>query len=114
MPGYKHPCPYCDRYIESSVAACPFCGVTDPFTRGRCPDCRHALEPGWTTCPGCGRAIGATPATMGSSPTPAEPAVPTPPNAVSPAPAEVARCAACGAALEPGARFCATCGTVVS
>jgi predicted amidophosphoribosyltransferase len=124
MPGYKHPCPFCTRFIDSGVAACPFCGVTDPFTQGRCPDCRAPLQAGWVACPKCGRSLtaadaAATPGAATAAPPP--PALATTP-AGEPAPAAApgtptgtaARCTGCGAALLAGARFCTECGTLVS
>ena len=57
MPTFKHPCPYCAKFIEGDSVACPFCGVTEPFTHGRCPDCRASLQPGWIACPKCGRTL---------------------------------------------------------
>ena len=44
MPTFKHPCPYCGKFIDGSAVACPFCGVTEPFTHGRCPDCRASFS----------------------------------------------------------------------
>jgi len=129
MPGYKHPCPFCTKFIESSVVACPFCGVTDPFTQGRCPDCRAALEPGWVACPDCGRSITAAdpggaagpgtpvasrppvPGTLATSTATAGPAAT--PAAVPASSVGATRCTGCGAALPPGARFCTECGTLV-
>ena len=37
MPGYKHPCPFCSTFIDSGVAACPTCGVIEPFTERPLP-----------------------------------------------------------------------------
>ncbi len=137
MPGYKHPCPYCSKFIQSDSAACPFCGVTEPFTHGRCPVCRAPLQPGWIACPKCGRSLIAAdtaspdPAAPAPTPAPTSPAAPapTPPPAdrpavdpglkpdaapAPPAPATgVGRCSGCGAALPAGARFCTECGTLV-
>lgn len=71
MPTFKHPCPYCGKFIEGSAIACPFCGVTEPFTHGRCPDCRAQLQPGWLACTGCGRTLTSadtiSPATIGTT-----------------------------------------------
>ncbi len=116
MPGYKHPCPYCTKYIDSGVAACPYCGVTDPFTQARCQDCRAPLQPGWVACPKCGRDLtAADAATAAPAAPPPTPPTPTPP-AATPEPATTAanRCTGCGAALPAGARFCTECGTLVS
>jgi hypothetical protein len=123
MPGYKHPCPYCTTYIDSGVAACPFCGVTDPFTQARCPDCRAPLQAGWVACPKCGRSLTATePAAGARAPAPApDPAAAAPAPAARPAPeppttpaSSASHCTGGGAALPAGARFCTECGTLVS
>lgn len=121
MPGYKHPCPHCSKFIDSGVAACPFCGVIDPFTQGRCPDCNAPLQPGWIACPSCGRSpTAADPATPGAAATaPTTPATagarPTQPVATPTTPVSGPdRCSGCGAALPAGARFCTDCGTLVS
>ena len=60
MPTFKHPCPYCGKFIGGDSVACPFCGVIEPFTQGRCPDCRAVLQAGWIACPKCGRALTGT------------------------------------------------------
>lgn len=137
MPTFKHPCPYCEKYIDGASVACPFCGVIEPFSRGRCPDCGAALQSGWIACPKCGRTLGATdtvsPAavdgdgvraveTTGTPPaSPATPAAAPPPRSPEAAGQPVqgqarpaaARCTGCGAPLPAGARFCAECGTLV-
>jgi RNA polymerase subunit RPABC4/transcription elongation factor Spt4 len=104
MPTFKHPCPYCDKFIDRAVAACPYCGQVDPFAPKRCQTCRRIVEdPAWTVCPGCGNSLlpppppavaapdgaatapaAATPAAsataaQASSPSSAQPASPTPP-----------------------------------
>lgn len=127
MPTYKHPCPSCDRFIQRDVAACPYCGVRDPFAPRRCASCRAPLDdPSWIACPRCGAATGrpASPAAApaaGTTPivasaTPAPPAATTAPMASPPAPAEppapVRACSGCAAPLPEGARFCTVCGTL--
>ncbi len=117
MPTFKHPCPYCGKYIEGSAVACPFCGVTEPFTHGRCPDCRAVLEAGWIACPRCGRTIiadGISPAAIGT--TGAEMATPQvqPATVRKTPPPTAAVCTGCGAPLQAGARFCRACGTLVA
>ena len=58
MPTYKHPCPYCGQFIDRAVAACPFCGVMEPFSPKRCQNCRRIVEdPAWVVCPGCGQSL---------------------------------------------------------
>ena len=112
MPGYKHPCPFCATFIDSGVAACPFCGVTDPFTHGRCPDCRTPLQPGWVACPNCGRSLTVAET---AAPGPGAPAAtPTVMPATPVSSGAAGRCTGCGAALPAGARFCVECGTLVS
>ena len=62
MPTFKHPCPYCDKFIDRAVSACPFCGQVDPFAPKRCPNCRKIVEdPAWTVCPSCGQSLIAPP-----------------------------------------------------
>jgi predicted amidophosphoribosyltransferase len=62
MPTYKHPCPYCDKFIDRAVAACPFCGQADPFAPKRCQACRKIVEdPAWVVCPSCGASLIAPP-----------------------------------------------------
>jgi predicted amidophosphoribosyltransferase len=115
MPTYKHPCPVCGNFIQRDVARCPFCGRVDPFTPGRCERCGAAIEdPKWVACPRCGASLGEEKVTeMYAAP-------PVPPPAASSHVPEVqvpagprAFCTACGRPLDPGARFCTTCGTLV-
>ena len=62
MPTFKHPCPYCDKFIDRAVSACPFCGQVDPFAPKRCQNCRKIVEdPAWTVCPSCGQSLIAPP-----------------------------------------------------
>jgi predicted amidophosphoribosyltransferase len=135
MPTFKHPCPYCDKFIDRSVAACPYCGQVDPFAPKRCLNCRKIVEdPAWITCPSCGQSLiapppgTATPAgtTAGSAgqgapvPTgaPGAPAAPPPPRPALNADAapialkSAGPCSGCGSPLPAGARFCTVCGTV--
>jgi len=140
MPTFKHPCPYCSQYIDGAAVACPFCGVTDPFTHARCPNCRAALQPGWVSCPSCGRSLTTAQAINAATPNPPPAASaqlppaaaaslapasapPAAPVAITPAPAPVQRpqtpsagatCTGCGAPLPAGARFCQQCGTLVA
>jgi len=129
MPTFKHPCPYCEKFIDRAVAACPFCGQVDPFSPKRCTTCRRIIEdPAWVVCPGCGQSLSGpvivnaapgTPgaATTGATATTAAPApAPAPAGQAAPAPAAPAQpagaCSGCGAPLPSGARFCTICGTV--
>jgi RNA polymerase subunit RPABC4/transcription elongation factor Spt4 len=129
MPTFKHPCPYCDKFIDRAVAACPFCGQVDPFAPKRCQNCRKIIEDAaWIVCPGCGQSLlgpvivnavpGDTAAAAPSAPSaPAAPMAPAPRPALSgdaaaPALASAGPCGGCGAPLPAGARFCTICGTV--
>lgn len=67
MPGYKHPCRYCDKLIPPDSAVCPICGKVNPLGPLRCPKCMTQIEKGWKkcshcalsleiTCPKCGKA----------------------------------------------------------
>ena len=83
MPTFKHPCPYCDKFIDRAVSACPFCGQGDPFAPKRCQNCRKIVDdPAWTVCPSCGMSLIAPPpvttapggtATGTGAPAPAQP-----------------------------------------
>jgi len=101
MPTFKHPCPYCDKFIDRAVAACPYCGQADPFAPKRCQNCRKIVEdPAWTVCPSCGQSLiapppgtvatGATATGSGTATPPAPAPVPAASNASgapTPAPA---------------------------
>jgi RNA polymerase subunit RPABC4/transcription elongation factor Spt4 len=137
MPTFKHPCPYCGKFIDRTVAACPFCGVGEPFSPKRCQNCSRIIEdPAWVVCPSCGVSLTAPVAADGSAaaggtgpsasagqpaqasapaaPAPAQASTATP--APPPAPAATApaggKCSGCGAPLPAGARFCTVCGTM--
>ncbi len=139
MPTFKHPCPYCDKFIDRAVAACPFCGQPDPFAPKRCQNCGKIVEdPAWTTCPSCGASLLAPPpgvvaaetasgvtATATSAPAtapsgsaaaavqpPPPPRPPLSPTATTPVLQSAGACSGCGAPLPAGARFCTVCGTV--
>jgi RNA polymerase subunit RPABC4/transcription elongation factor Spt4 len=130
MPTYKHPCPYCGKFIERDVAACPYCGQAEPFSPKRCPSCHKIVDdPAWVVCPACGASLLVTTVPAGSgAAAPAQPAAETTPSsAPQPAPGQAApaakpaeavaptqgaKCGGCGAPLPPGARFCTVCGTV--
>lgn len=70
MPTFKHPCPYCGKFIDRAVAACPYCSQPDPFAPKRCQNCRKIIEDAdWQTCPYCGASLATIPmnaATAGS------------------------------------------------
>jgi|SRR5664280_811674 len=138
MPTFKHPCPYCGKFIDRVVSACPFCGVVEPFSPKRCLNCRKIVEdPAWVVCPSCGQSLLAPPpggagtaaANTGApgatvpTPRPAAQAAgaPPPPPAPVPTPLPVAPalqsagpCSGCGAPLPAGARFCTICGTIAA
>lgn len=46
MPGYKHPCRYCDKLIPPDSNVCPFCSKINPLLL-RCPKCKDLIEKGW-------------------------------------------------------------------
>ncbi|MBA3044893.1 MAG: hypothetical protein FP824_01620 [Euryarchaeota archaeon] len=54
MPGYKHPCRYCNGLVENNTSVCPFCGKYNPLGPDRCPKCRNPIEKGMMKCSGCG------------------------------------------------------------
>jgi RNA polymerase subunit RPABC4/transcription elongation factor Spt4 len=134
MPTFKHPCPYCGKFIDRVVSACPFCGVIEPFSPKRCQNCRKIVEdPAWVVCPSCGMSLLAPPPAAagtagpaGSAPTGAGTAAPPPatqaaaappppapmPLPVAPPPQSAGPCSGCGAPLPAGARFCTICGTM--
>jgi RNA polymerase subunit RPABC4/transcription elongation factor Spt4 len=137
MPTFKHPCPYCGKFIDRVVSACPFCGVVEPFSPKRCQNCRKIVEdPAWVVCPSCGMSLlppppsatgtagsaGAGPAGAGTAGPPppvtqatGAPPPPTPmPLPVAPAPQSAGPCSGCGAPLPAGARFCTICGTMAA
>jgi predicted amidophosphoribosyltransferase len=96
MPTYKHPCPYCDKFIDRAVAACPYCGQVDPFAPKRCQNCRKIIEdPAWITCPTCGQSLIAPP--PGAATTAAAGS-----GAASPAPAATAAAPATGTTATDG------------
>jgi RNA polymerase subunit RPABC4/transcription elongation factor Spt4 len=136
MPTFKHPCPYCDKFIDRAVRACPFCGQVDPFAPKRCSNCRKIIEDtAWTVCPSCGQSLvapapgaGATDGTTAAPPAsaaaapasssaapvepPPPPRPPLDPKAALPVLQSAGPCSGCGAPLPAGARFCTVCGTV--
>ncbi|MGA3030666.1 MAG: zinc-ribbon domain-containing protein [Candidatus Limnocylindrales bacterium] len=100
MPTFKHPCPYCDRFIDRAVAACPFCGQVDPFAPKRCQNCRKIVEdPTWVVCPSCGQSLIAPPPGAATTATTAG-AGAAAPAASSPA-APAPNVASSGAAAQP-------------
>ncbi len=54
MPGYKHPCRYCDQLIPSDANVCPFCGKVNPLGPLRCPKCRNPIQKDYKACSNCG------------------------------------------------------------
>ncbi|HEX3049004.1 MAG TPA: zinc ribbon domain-containing protein [Bacillota bacterium] len=54
MPGYQHPCRYCDQLIPPDSNTCPLCGKVNPLGPLRCQKCRVPIQKGWKSCPGCG------------------------------------------------------------
>jgi predicted amidophosphoribosyltransferase len=54
MPGYKHPCRYCDELIDADSNVCPACGKVNPLGPPRCPKCHNPIQKGWVRCSDCG------------------------------------------------------------
>jgi hypothetical protein len=54
MPGYKHPCRYCDKLIEADSNTCPLCGKVNPLGPLRCPKCKNPVVKGYKSCGNCG------------------------------------------------------------
>jgi RNA polymerase subunit RPABC4/transcription elongation factor Spt4 len=99
MPTFKHPCPYCDKFIDRAVAACPYCGQVDPFSPKRCQNCQKIVEdPAWTVCPTCGQSlIAPPPGTVSPAGTAAGSGAPT---AAAPVQAQVPAAAGSGLAAS--------------
>ncbi|MCL5986789.1 MAG: zinc ribbon domain-containing protein [Actinobacteria bacterium] len=57
MPGYKHPCRYCDKLIEPDTNVCPFCGKVNPLGPLRCPVCQNPIQKEWNSCENCGKPL---------------------------------------------------------
>ncbi|MGI6448708.1 MAG: double zinc ribbon domain-containing protein [Desulfitobacteriia bacterium] len=57
MPGYKHPCRYCDQFIPPDSRTCPFCGRTNPLGPLRCPKCKSPIMLGAKNCSSCGLSL---------------------------------------------------------
>lgn len=57
MPGYKHPCRYCDKLIPAESNVCPLCGKVDPLGPLRCHKCRNPIEESWKNCANCGLSL---------------------------------------------------------
>jgi len=57
MPGYKHPCRYCNRLVAADCNVCPFCGKKSPVGPFRCPKCKSPVEDGFRACSHCGRSL---------------------------------------------------------
>jgi len=134
MPTFKHPCPFCGKFIDKIVAACPYCGQVEPFSPKRCQICRKIVEdPAWVVCPSCGASLVAPPPGTGAATATGaatttggaagQAAQPLPPAAAPPpAPAQAqpaCRSASAGrqvfrlwSAASSGARFCTICGTM--
>lgn len=54
MPGYKHPCRYCGKYVPEDANLCPFCGRKGPVGEFRCRKCGSPVEKEWKVCSHCG------------------------------------------------------------
>lgn len=54
MPGYKHPCRYCNQLVSADANVCPFCGKVNPVGPLRCQKCRNPIQKGQKSCSNCG------------------------------------------------------------
>lgn len=54
MPGYKHPCRYCNALVEADAEFCPACGKVNPTGKLRCQWCKSPIERGNPVCSSCG------------------------------------------------------------
>ena len=54
MPGYKHACRYCEKYVPADSKVCPYCGKKNPTDVFRCPKCHTPTEKDYIACPSCG------------------------------------------------------------
>ncbi|MFB3895664.1 MAG: zinc ribbon domain-containing protein [bacterium] len=54
MPGYKHPCKYCDKLVPEDANVCPYCGKKNPVGSFRCPKCRNPIQKDYVACSNCG------------------------------------------------------------
>lgn len=54
MPGYKHPCRYCGKFISGDSNVCPYCGKRTPVGELRCPKCKSPIEKDFKCCGHCG------------------------------------------------------------
>ena len=57
MPGYMHPCRYCDKLIPPDSNVCPVCGKVNPLGPPRCPKCANPIQKGWISCNSCGLSL---------------------------------------------------------
>lgn len=57
MPGYKHPCRYCQKLVPPDANVCPFCGKRNPSGSLKCPKCRNPIHKDWTKCSNCGLSL---------------------------------------------------------
>ncbi len=57
MPGYKHPCRYCNELIEADSKVCPKCGKVNPLGPLRCPKCHTPIQEDWKVCSNCGQTL---------------------------------------------------------
>ncbi len=125
-------CPKCKAFVEVGAQVCWDCGM--PL---KCPKCATIVVPAsLKKCVKCGVGLrqqepspkqmglpkratpfspqAAAPQAAAPMPAPTMPSTPTPAAApVTPASGDAAKCVSCGAALKPGAKFCADCGKPV-
>jgi len=53
IAGYKHPCRYCNEFIEPESNTCPHCSKVNPLRSLRCPRCKHPVRKSWSRCSDC-------------------------------------------------------------
>ncbi len=109
-------CGSCGVAVAPGATFCGSCGAAvvqapqpEPAppqsVQAACASCGAALAPGMAFCGSCGSPASGAQQQQPVQPPPQAPAQPPPQ-----APVQPAACASCGAPLNPGARFCRSCG----
>lgn len=98
VPGPPESVSGADVAHEAGIPPCPSCGGANTTDARFCEHCGHSLAEAATRAVLKGAATLA-PAGGGAAPAPAQRAA-----------TEALQCSSCGAALEPGDRYCDTCG----
>jgi len=57
MPGYKHPCRFCNQLVPADSNVCPSCGRLNPIGPDRCPKCRNPIDRKQIACSNCGLSL---------------------------------------------------------